>query len=255
MWKHIRQLIFVLVFAWVVFEQWQEQKALDWHKPFYVTVYPIAMDHTPTVQGYIQQLKTEDFLVVEDYFSTQAKRFNLSLNRPISVRLGEHVSEAPPEPPSLDATTFDIMVWSLKFRWFAWFHPGLMQASSDIKLYLLYFDPNLHTTLEHSTALNNGRIGLVNVYAKPEQHERNTVVLAHELLHTVNATDKYDLKSKLPIYPQGYAEPYRDPIYPQKQAEIMAGRVPIKAYRAEMAKNLSATLVGNQTAREIGWMK
>jgi len=35
-------------------------------------------------------------------------------------------------------------------------------------------------------------------------------VIAHELLYTLNATDKYDLNTGLPIFPNGYAEPERN---------------------------------------------
>jgi len=45
------------------------------------------------------------------------------------------------------------------------------------------------------------------------------------------------------------------PRYPQRYAEIMAGRVPLGANRQEMPADLSQTLVGPATAREIGWIK
>lgn len=46
----------------------------------------------------------------------------------------------------------------------------------------------------HSTALEKGRIGSVNLFAIPEQAPQNHVVIVHELLHGFGAKDKYDLK-------------------------------------------------------------
>lgn len=59
----------------------------------------------------------------------------------------------------------------------------------------------------HSTALEKGRIGSVNLFATRGQALQNQVVIIHELLHGFGAKDKYDLKTGQPIYPLGYAQP------------------------------------------------
>lgn len=81
------------------------------------------------------------------------------------------------------------------------------------------------------------------------------MVVAHELLHTVNATDKYDLVTNLPLHPEGYANPYLQPLYPQRYTELMAGRIPKSGGEAETPASLSWTLDGDKTAREMGWIK
>ena len=73
-----------------------------------------------------------------------------------------------------------------------------------------------------------------------------------ELLHTLGATDKYDPQTLQPIHPDGYAEPNRQPRHPQALAEIMAGRIPVAEGRAEEPDSLADTLIGPQTAIEIG---
>ena len=50
------------------------------------------------------------------------------------------------------------------------------------------------------------------------------MVIAHEFLHTVGATDKYDPATEQPQFPDGYGEPQRVPLVPTGEAEIMAGR-------------------------------
>ena len=109
--------------------------------------------------------------------------------------------------------------------------------------------------LSHSTALNKGRIGRVNLFGDKNYAKQNLVILAHELLHTLTATDKYDLETTLPVYPDGFAEPNKQPPYPQDFAELMGGRVPISEAKAQIPKSLGQTLIGEKTAREIGWLR
>ena len=147
------------------------------------------------------------------------------------------------------------MIWSLKFRWFAWNNSPKVNVKPDIRLYLLYYNPATSQALAHSTALNKGRVGRVNLFGENSYSKQNLVILAHELLHTLNASDKYDLQTTLPAYPDGFAEPDKSPRYPQDFAELMGGRVPISETKAEIPKNLAETLIGEKTAREIGWIR
>ena len=147
------------------------------------------------------------------------------------------------------------MIWSLKFRWFAWNNSPDVPVKPDIRLYLLYHDPATTPVLSHSTALNKGRIGRVNLFGNKSYAKQNLVITAHELLHTLTASDKYDLTSTLPAYPDGFAEAGKSPLYPQDFAELMGGRVPLSETKAEIPKSLSQTLIGEKTAHEIGWLK
>ena len=80
-------------------------------------------------------------------------------------------------------------------------------------------------------------------------------MIAHELLHTLGATDKYDPNGSLPLFPDGYADPQASPLLPQKRAEIMAGRIPISDTRAEIPADMTQVVIGAQTAREINWTR
>ena len=80
------------------------------------------------------------------------------------------------------------------------------------------------------------------------------MIIAHEFLHTVGASDKYDVTSNQPLFPDGYAEPERRPLYPQVNAEIMGGRVPLSEQDAVMPKSLRLCRIGTATAREIRWI-
>lgn len=255
MLKKFRILFWTAIILAVLMQAWEESKALLWRKPLYVALYPINAEHIAEVDQYIATLREQDFIALEDFFSREAKRYGLSIFRPIVIRLGSKIDEVPPPPPEVNSQLIDIMRWSLKFRWFGWQHQPSVGLPVDIKMYLLYYDVHTHQHLMHSTALQKGRLGRVNLFAERHSHDMNLVVVAHELLHTLTATDKYDLSTNEPIYPQGFVEPYAQPVYPQSMAEIMAGKIPQSEASSRMARDLDETLIGRLTAREIGWLK
>lgn len=254
MWKNLRIFILLLILATVVQQTLQEDADLKWNQNFYVAVYPVNADNSAVVSAYINTLTTQDFEPVAEFFAEEAQRYQLGLRRPFELRLGDKINKIPPAPPT-ENSVLQTMWWSLQFRYFAWKNSPSTSVKPDIRLYLLYHDPQTNSHLAHSTALNKGRIGRVNLYADPTYAKKNLVILAHELLHTVKATDKYDVASGLPSYPDGYAEPDKQPLLPQQYAELMGGRVPLTESTAEIPKSLTLTLIGNKTAREIGWLR
>ena len=243
-----------MVFATVVQQTFLDKADLDWEDNFYVAVYPINADASAEVSAYIKTLTHDDFEPMAEYFAEEGVRYNLGLRRPVEVQLGDIVQETPPAPQT-DGSLLSAMIWSLKFRLFAFNNSPKVNVRPDIKLYLLYYNPATNQALTHSTALNKGRIGRVNLFGDKSYAKQNLVILAHELLHTLTATDKYDLQTTLPIYPEGFAEPEKAPRYPQDFAELMGGRVAVSENKAEIPKSLAQTLIGAKTAKEIGWLK
>ena len=79
----------------------------------------------------------------------------------------------------------------------------------------------------------------------------NNVIIAHEFLHTLGASDKYDPADGLPLFPLGFAEPEKEPRFPQRLAEIMGGRIPLSDYDAEIPGSLKHVIIGADTALEI----
>lgn len=254
MWRIIRISILLLILATVVQQTFLDKADLDWKENFYVAVYPVNADGSGEVTDYIKTLTRDDFEPMAEYFAEEGTRYNLGMRRPVEVQLGGIVSEIPPAPPN-DGSILGTVIWSLKFRIFAWQNSPKVNVKPDIRLYLLYHDPAISPRLSHSTALNKGRIGRVNLFGDKSYAKQNLVILAHELLHTLTATDKYDLETSLPAYPDGFAEPDKSPRFPQDFAELMGGRVPVSEAQADIPKSLAQTLIGDKTAKEIGWVK
>lgn len=253
MWRKIRIAVLLFVLATVAHQAWLNERDLEWGRNFYVALHPINADRSPSVGAYIASLKPEQFEPLTEYFAAEAQRYGLQMYQPFAVRLGPEVTDIPPLPPR-SATMADALLWSMKFRWWAWRHSPSMQVKPKIRLYLLYHDSDKVQVLLHSTALSKGRIGVVHVFGNDAAEKQNQVVIAHELLHTVGASDKYDLVTNQPHFPAGYAEPGSQPLFPQKKAELMGGRIPISGSTSDIPHDLQSTLIGPETAREIQWI-
>lgn len=241
-------LFFVAGSTWLT-----KLRATDWDRPLWVVVYPVNGDGSTVSSAYISALRADAFVSIEEFMGREAGRHGLKLDQPVVVKLAPEVATLPPSPPR-DGGVFGIMGWSLKMRYWAYRADTYDGPAPDIRMFVVYHDPATHDRLSHSFGLEKGLVGVVNAYAERKMTERNNVVIAHELLHTVGATDKYDPASNQPLYPDGYAEPQRQPRYPQEKAEIMGGRVPLTENEAEMPRSLKYAVIGAKTAGEIKWV-
>ncbi|BBL72158.1 hypothetical protein [Methylogaea oryzae] len=255
MFKKIRVTILLLILVVVATERWRAYHRTDWTMGLDVAVYPINGDNSQEAAAYIQTLQDADFDDIEEFFQEEAKRYGKGMFRPITLFLGPTVSELPPAPPGQGRSKLDIMLWSLKFRWWAWRHGDAPGLKPHVKLFLVYVDPTQREVVENSFALRESMAGTANLYGIRKQHKQNAVIIAHELLHTLGATDKYDPVGNYPRYPEGFAEPDANPRLPQQWAELMAGRTPVSADHATIPASLQKVLIGAKTAEEIGWLK
>lgn len=254
MWRKFRIAVLLLILLFVALNTYFDRVySTDWDNTLRVAVFPINGDGSDESARYLQQLVIDDFQPLETFFVTQARRYGIALEQPIRFTLAAEVRELPPliEP---GAGRLSIAWWSLRTRYWAWRVPrSPSSVGPDIRLFVLYHDPQRSASLPHSIGLQKGLFGIVNVFADHRMAGSNDTVIAHELLHTLGATDKYRFADNQPEFPGGYAQPDREPLYPQSFAELMAGRIPITADRAEIPESLHQVLVGPATAAEIGW--
>jgi hypothetical protein len=125
---------------------------------------------------------------------------------------------------------------------------------ADIKVFVLYYDPGTHQQLDHSFGLKEGHLCMVKGFASRHQSAGNNVIITHEMLHTLGATDKYNLNTLQPLFPEGYADPDQKPLYPQQFAEIMGRAIPVSEIEFKLPPSLGYTVIGSQTAHEIKWI-
>jgi hypothetical protein len=167
------------------------------------------------------------------------------------MELGTEIRE---QPPLLAATPgmLDVMLWSIRMRWWAGSIAGPQDdPDPDVRIFVRYHAPDDKLVLENSVGLQKGMVGIVNAYSGKPYGGMNNVIIAHEFLHTLGATDKYNPADGMPVYPLGYAEPDRDPLYPQRHAEIMGGRIVASETEAMIPKSLKYVTIGPTTAGEI----
>ncbi|MFU8876579.1 MAG: hypothetical protein ACNA7E_00450 [Wenzhouxiangellaceae bacterium] len=251
--KQIRIVLLLLILAMVVHHQVTgKARVTSWQSALFVAIYPVNADGSQAAEDYIATLRQRDFQPLAEYMRDQARQFGVTLDRPLYLELGRSPAWAPPDPPD-GAGVLKRSAWVLRMRWWRWRFDD-QGLKPDIVLIARYFDPEVHKSLPHSTGLEHVRVAIANLFAKPDMAGQNLVVLVHELLHTLGATDKYDPATDRPLFPDGYAAPDQSPRHPQRQAEIMAGRRAVSPTEAEQAESLRNTLVGPKTAAEIGWV-
>jgi hypothetical protein len=255
-WRNIRILFLLLVLAAVAVQQWLDRvHTQSWQSTLWVGVYPLNGDGSPDAQRYLDTLTEKDFAGIETFFAREAHRYGVALEAPVHIELFPVGSRL---PPALEAGAgpLGIAWWSLKLRWFSarvGEVPGRVPVR--IRIFVLYHDPATFAHVPDSHGLQKGLVGVVHAFAARSMAGGNNIVIAHELMHILGATDKYDPVTEQPAYPVGFADPDRTPLYPQNDAEIMAGRRALSPQEAEMPPSLRDVVVGPATALEIRWTR
>lgn len=252
MFKAIRITVLLLILVFVALSTWlSAARSTDWDNSLWVKVYPINADGSEATARYIDTLDVEVFAGIEEFIAREAKRYGQSVARPVRMELGQLIAE---QPPALggEANIWNVATWSLKMRW--WVNSvtdDQDKIEPDVSIFVRYHQAEGAIVLEDSVGIRKGMFGIVNAYTGRRHKGRNNVIIAHELLHTLGASDKYDPGTGLPSHPDGIAEPDRSPLYPQKYAEIMGGRIALKVDDAEIPGTLRLALIGPLTAAEI----
>ena len=255
LFKIVRIFILSMILFGVALGSWLTSKRnTSWEQPLWIAIYPINADNSNVTQQYINQLELQDFQSIEDFISEEAAEFNLTLKHPFTIKLAPQVESLPPKPPTSSAM-WEVMLWSLKLRYWAYQANTYQGPAPHIRMFIKYFEVKDRQPLAHSLGLPQGMLGIVNAFAHNKMSPANAVIITHEILHTLGATDKYDLSTGLPIHPVGYVEINRDPLFPQEFAEIMAGKIPLSENKAAVPMGLHQVVIGQQTAREIYWLK
>jgi hypothetical protein len=243
----------LLVLLVVAVGTWLDRiQSTDWDGPLLVALYPVNADGSAAATDWIRASRAADTEALTVFFAEEAAANGLGLDRPLRFVVAPALVERPPELAA-GAGVLGAIATSLKLRWWNLGVDDPPGPTPTIRLFLLYHDPARSPRVPHSAGLQKGMLGVVHLFAAGNMAGSNQVVIAHELLHTLGATDKYDFTNNQPRFPDGYAEPERSPRYPQAFAELMAGRIPDSPTESRTPESLDQILVGPLTAAEIGW--
>jgi hypothetical protein len=123
----------------------------------------------------------------------------------------------------------------------------------DARIYVVA-RPGRDRSFVEGVSEQGGRVGFVEVDLDDSMVDFTLFVFAHELMHTLGASDKYDASGATMI-PVGLAEPDAVPRFPQRFAEIMARTRPVAEGNERAPASLDELRVGPTTAREISWTR
>jgi hypothetical protein len=175
---------------------------------------------------------------------------------PFRFKVFGPIDGAPPPPVATAEGAVDLAKQSVALA--QWVREVDPRAGVDPDLY----DTRIYVTVRRARANDrafiegqseeNGRIGVVQVDLDAAMVDLALFGVAHELMHTLGASDRYDARGRT-IIPDGLPEPDRG--YPQRFAEIMARNRVIAPNQERVPDSIDEIAVGRTTAIEIGWIK
>jgi hypothetical protein len=248
-------LVGVLLWAWRDVRQRRARN--DWDHTLVVAVVPVRLERIDDAS--IAALRAQ-LPALEDRLTAEMTRHRPGAPHPFRFELVAAVDGAPPPAAPSSDDVVDLAKYSLALAGYVKEvdgRAGLDAGLYDVRIYLALRRPRQALrTLAEGRSEQGGRIGVVEVEVDSEAEGAHLplVVVAHELMHTLGATDKYDARGRTAI-PAGLAEPDRVPLYPQRFAEIMARNRPVSATEERVPEGFGEIAVGSETAREIGWLR
>jgi hypothetical protein len=252
LWALCALLAGTLLWAWHDIRA--RQARTDWRHPLEVSVALVELGHVDRAS--LIALRAS-FPALEQRLAAEHRRFGGSLSRPVAFTLFGPVSvdRAPPADPagsigSLVQHAYD------QWRWTRAVDRGssLESGAFDSRIYVVVRAPSDSTrSWVEGSSEQGGRIGVARIELEPSTVALALFVVAHELFHTLGASDKYDDQGHAQI-PAGLVEPTRVPLYPQRFAEVMTRNLVLAPGNERPPDSLAELGVGIETAREIGWL-
>jgi hypothetical protein len=145
----------------------------------------------------------------------------------------------------------------------AWQYPRYFKRMSEglgvpvddygIKVYVVYGAGD-RDLASHSRGSEKGRVAVVFISVEEVNPAYALTTMAHEIGHALGAMDTYDPVTNLAVHPTGYVQPFADPLYPQRFAEVMAVDIPLSPTEEFEVTSLDRLKVGYETAAGMGWI-
>jgi hypothetical protein len=253
---HARVAVLLTVLVGVLLwgaHDWSDRRArTTWQRPVRVALVLVERE---TVPNDLLGLLTARSFELERRLAKEYARHTGREGTPIEI-IVRGPARSPDAPPELAGDGVSDLL-SHGIRQWRWTHALDAQAKVefgfDSRVYLA-LKPALGQPIAFVEGQGElgGRVGIAQADLARDTVDFALFVVAHELLHTLGATDKYDEAGRS-SYPQGFVEPRRLPLYPQPGAEVMARNVPLGPGSERPPETLDELYVGDETARELGW--
>lgn len=84
MFRKLRIAILLLILLFVALNTYFDRVySTDWDIPLRVMIFPINGDGSDTAERYIQSIQQTQFVSAESFFTAQATRYGITLDRPL----------------------------------------------------------------------------------------------------------------------------------------------------------------------------
>ena len=243
------------VLLWAGNDWWRRRERRAWQRPLRVAL--VLVEREPVAAQTLQAL-TSRALDLERRLGDEYRRHGGGRTAPFSIVVEGPVS-AGTDPPRVAEQD----LWGLARHTYAqwqWTRDLDQRAhvawrGYDARIYMVLKPArNGLPAFVEGESEAGGRVGVALADIDDGMLDFALFVAAHELFHTLGASDKYDANGNA-RYPEGFAEPELQPRYPQRGAELMARNLPLSPTSERPPDTLEELWVGAETAREIGWPK
>jgi hypothetical protein len=253
----IRVGILLTILVGVVLWAWRDVRSrrarTDWNHTLGVAIVVVR---TSALDEQAVALFRKRASALEDRLADEMRRHHPGAPRPFALTVLGPVDGV--DPPTIEG---DGIVAAAQHSMDLWKYTGdidarasLAASAYDSRIYVAVRAPASEARqMVEGDSEDGGRVGTVRVELDPSMVDFAWFVVAHELLHTLGATDKYDASGRV-VIPDGLAEPDAAPRYPQRFADVMTRGRPVSATEESLPAALDELAIGPATAREIGWL-
>jgi hypothetical protein len=243
------------VSLWAGNDWWQRRERKAWRRPLRVAL--ILVEREPVPAPLLGAVSARAF-DLERRLSHEYARYGRRAMEPFSIMVKGPVATSV-DPPRADGQD----LWSLaRHTYEQWQWTRDLDARAQVEW--RGYDARIYLVLKPARAEaaafvegeseDGGRVGVASADIDTSMIDFALFVAAHELFHTLGASDQYDSTGHA-SFPGGFAEPRKSPLFPQPGAELMARNVPISETAERPPETLDELWVGETTAREIGWAR
>ena len=246
-------LVLVGVLLWAGNDWLRRRARKAWAAPLRVAL--VLVEREPVPPELLQRLESR-VLDLEQRLLRERQRHTGKAEPPFAFVVKGPVSAASDAPrvgeqdvPGLIKHTWALWQWTRDVDQRA----GVEWRGYDSRIYLV-LKPAQHRApaFVEGESEDGGRVGVASADIADDMLDFALFVASHELFHTLGASDKYDPNGHA-SFPGGFADPGRQPRFPQPGAELMARNVPLEEGVERPPDTLEELWVGDETAREIGW--
>jgi hypothetical protein len=258
-WRRLRigilLTILAVVLLWAYNDVSRRRARNDWRRT--LTVAVVILQRGPVDRQALDSLRIGT-RALQDRLSEEYARYRPRSAPPFAIQaFGPiEIAEDPPAPTGAELVPlarYTLELWRYLRHVNAQAGPQVKHA--DMAVYVVTHVPaSEKRTRVEGVSQQGGKVGIVQVELDPKMVDFALFVTAHELFHTLGATDKYDPTGRT-LIPAGLADPTLSPLYPQQHAEIMARNVVLSPTEERPPDSIAELRVGPTTAAEIGWVR